>query len=101
MKQWSATADDGDYYLSLDEDNAAQIYCHNMGNTPLEYLRLLAGPSVNYASMYQGQCPEQGGMVTTAGVSKFMMVRLSIKVFVLFLVLLYLNLKTFMYLNVA
>ncbi len=71
------SAGDGEYFISLEPDTFAKIYCHNMSSLPLEYIKLEAGTSFNYAVNYHGNCNS-----SRRGISHFHMIRLYIEVFI-------------------
>ncbi len=82
VKMQNETAVDGEYFLSLDHNTFAKIYCHNMPTSPQEYIKLVAGTSSNYAANYHGNCSS-----IKRGISEFNMIRLSIEVFMKFIII--------------
>ncbi len=79
VKIQNETAGDGEYFLILEPNTFAKIYCHNMSSSPVEYIKLVAGTSSNYAVYYHGYCDSN-----MRGKSEFSMIRLSIEVFMKF-----------------
>lgn len=76
---------DGEYFLSLETNIFARIYCHNMLSSPLEYIKLEVGISSNYAQRWDNDASTCGASIKT-GKSEFNKIRLIITVFKMYFI---------------